>query len=115
VPFKAVTASRGKVVRAEPISALAEQGKVRMPATFVELEEELCGFTTPATPDRSRRTGPDAFVWAFAGAVPAIVKPRSDVNVPKRQAMPVAQGIHGWVEAQKASHEEDFIDSTASD
>lgn len=41
-PFKALTASRGKAVRAEPISALMETGKVRLAGFFRPLEEELC-------------------------------------------------------------------------
>jgi phage terminase large subunit-like protein len=45
-PFKKVTASRGKVARAEPFSALYEQGKVRHVGLFVELEDELEGFST---------------------------------------------------------------------
>jgi phage terminase large subunit-like protein len=36
-PFRAVTASRGKVVRAEPVSSLAEVGKIRMAGIFREL------------------------------------------------------------------------------
>jgi phage terminase large subunit-like protein len=42
VPFKAVHASQGKVIRAEPISALYEQGKVHHVGTFAELEDQLC-------------------------------------------------------------------------
>jgi phage terminase large subunit-like protein len=45
-PFRKVTATRGKHVRAEPFSALYEQGKVRHVGRFAELEEELTGFTT---------------------------------------------------------------------
>jgi phage terminase large subunit-like protein len=45
-PYKQVTASRGKAVRAEPISSLYEQGKVRHAGTFRELEEELVAFST---------------------------------------------------------------------
>lgn len=45
-PYKAVTASRGKAVRAEPMSALYEQGKVRHVGDFRELEDELVAFST---------------------------------------------------------------------
>ena len=44
-PFKAVTATRGKSVRAEPIAALYDTGKVRHVGFFRELEEELAGFS----------------------------------------------------------------------
>ena len=40
-PFKAVTASRGKVVRAEPVSSLMETGDVRIVGNMSELEDEL--------------------------------------------------------------------------
>jgi len=64
-PYKKVTASRGKVVRAEPIAALAEQGKIRHAGYFNDLEDELCSFSTrgylgPRSPNRA-----DAYVWAF--------------------------------------------------
>jgi phage terminase large subunit-like protein len=41
VSFKEVTASRGKIARAEPISALYEQSKVRHVGSFVDLEDQL--------------------------------------------------------------------------
>lgn len=42
VPFKQVRASRGKLVRAEPISALYEQGRVHHVGFFPELEDQMC-------------------------------------------------------------------------
>jgi phage terminase large subunit-like protein len=64
-PFKEVVASRGKVVRAEPISALYEQGKVSHVGTFPDLEDQMCNFTSAGyvgegSPDRA-----DALVWAL--------------------------------------------------
>lgn len=63
LPFKAVTASRGKVFRAEPVAALYEQGMVHHVGVFHALEEQMCGFTasSSASPDRV-----DALVWALA-------------------------------------------------
>ncbi|QQM29307.1 DNA-packaging protein [Martelella lutilitoris] len=63
--FKEVVASRGKVVRAEPISALYEQGKVHHVGVFADLEDQQCNFTTSGyigegSPDRA-----DAGVWAL--------------------------------------------------
>ncbi len=46
VSYRAVHASRGKVTRAEPISALYEQGKVHHVGTFQQLEDQLCAFTS---------------------------------------------------------------------
>lgn len=63
--FVEVTASRGKAVRAEPISALYEQGRVHHVGTFADLEDQLCNFTPSGyigdgSPDRA-----DALVWAL--------------------------------------------------
>jgi phage terminase large subunit-like protein len=40
-----VTASRGKVIRAEPIAALYEQGKVHHVRRVPRMEDQLCAFT----------------------------------------------------------------------
>ena len=42
LPVTAVTASRGKAVRAEPVAALYEQGRMHHVGTFNELEDQLC-------------------------------------------------------------------------
>lgn len=65
LPIKMVTASRGKALRAEPIAANYEQGKVHHVGTFSELEEQMTmtttnGFAGKASPDRL-----DALVWAL--------------------------------------------------
>lgn len=67
VAYRAVHASRGKIVRAEPVAALYEQGKVHHVGFFPQLEEELCTFT-PAKEDRQGKLSPgrlDALVWAI--------------------------------------------------
>lgn len=59
---KPVHASASKRVRAEPVAALYEQGRVVHCGAFPELEEELMGFGDPTfgrSPDRA-----DALVWA---------------------------------------------------
>lgn len=62
VSFKMVTASRGKVQRAEPIAALYEQGKVRHVKGLDDLEAQMTGWTPEdgTSPDRL-----DALVWAM--------------------------------------------------
>ncbi|WIA54326.1 phage terminase large subunit [Sphingobium sp. WTD-1] len=65
VPYKEANATRGKVVRAEPISALYEQGKVSHVGDFPDLEDQMCNFTASGfvgegSPDRA-----DAMVWAL--------------------------------------------------
>jgi phage terminase large subunit-like protein len=72
-PFKAVTASRGKVVRAEPFSALYEAGKVRHVGMFALLEEELAGFSTFGYTGARSPNRADALVWALAALFPGIV------------------------------------------
>jgi phage terminase large subunit-like protein len=52
VAYRAVTASSGKVARAEPVAALYEQGRVHHVGSFVELEDQMCAFTTAF--DRTR-------------------------------------------------------------
>jgi predicted phage terminase large subunit-like protein len=66
VSYREVTASRGKIARAEPVSALYEQGRIRHAASFVELEDQLAamtseGYVGDGSPDRA-----DALVWALS-------------------------------------------------
>ncbi len=75
VPFKMVTASRGKIQRAEPFSALYAEGKVRHVGVFAKLEDEMCAFTTggyvgPKSPNRA-----DAHVWGLAELFPSMTRP----------------------------------------
>lgn len=65
VPFKEVSASRGKSVRAEPISALAEQGRIHHVGTFADLEDQLCNMTTSGYVGDGSPNNADAYVWAF--------------------------------------------------
>lgn len=64
VPLEAVHATRGKMVRAEPVSQLYEQGRIHHVGVFPELEDQLCEYT----PDGSMGYSPDrmdALVWGF--------------------------------------------------
>lgn len=67
VPFVAVTATRGKVVRAEPIAALAEQGRDHHCGDFPALEDELCTWEPDAGLPSPNRL--DAKVWAYTDLV----------------------------------------------
>lgn len=62
IPFGFVTASRGKILRAEPIAALYEQNRIHHIGYLPELEEEMTTFTPldPWSPNRL-----DALVWAL--------------------------------------------------
>ena len=83
--YKAVNATRGKVVRAEPIAALYEQGKVRHVGDFFELEDELSAFSTVGYTGEKSPNRADAAVWALAELFQGIVsgprKPRPKVPV----------------------------------
>lgn len=66
LPVRLVTASRGKIARAEPIAALYEQEKVSHVGVFDALEDQLCamtpgGYVGEGSPDRA-----DALVWALS-------------------------------------------------
>ena len=72
--YRAVRASRGKIARAEPISALFEQQKVSLVGRFDDLEDQLCAMTTAGyvgsrSPDRA-----DAMIWGLASLFPAMTK-----------------------------------------
>jgi phage terminase large subunit-like protein len=77
IPYREVTASRGKVARAEPAAALYEQGKIRHAHRMPELEEQFLaitssGYVGDGSPDRA-----DAAVWAlhelFGAPEPGII------------------------------------------
>jgi phage terminase large subunit-like protein len=62
IAFRAVRASRGKAIRAEPVAALYEQGRVHHVGFFPKLEDQMCEYTplgNEKSPDRL-----DAMVWA---------------------------------------------------
>ena len=63
VAISQVRATRGKFVRAEPVAALYEQGKVAHVGDFFHLEDQLCSWVPgdPRSPDRL-----DALVWAMS-------------------------------------------------
>jgi phage terminase large subunit-like protein len=66
VPVSLVHATRGKLVRAEPVSALYEQGRVHHVGRFDELEDQMCIFAADydranGSPDRM-----DALVWGLS-------------------------------------------------
>jgi phage terminase large subunit-like protein len=64
VPVTTMRATRAKYLRAEPVSQLYEQGRVKHAGTFPALEDEMCdfgldGLSSGRSPDRL-----DALVWA---------------------------------------------------
>jgi len=73
VPYRSVHATRGKLVRAEPIAALYEQRRVHHMGMYPELEAQMCTYTgdTKISPDRL-----DALVWGLT----ELSKSKGDVN-----------------------------------
>ena len=64
VPYKSVVATRGKAVRAEPASAMSEQGRIHFMGIFPELEEELTTWL-PDDPSADSPNRLDAMVWGL--------------------------------------------------
>jgi phage terminase large subunit-like protein len=90
VPFKEVKASRGKAVRAEPISYLFEQGKAALAGRFPQLEDQMismtaAGYTGSKSPDRV-----DAAIWGMTELFPGIVRPKAEFKLPK----PIVERAH---------------------
>lgn len=61
VPVKTVVATRGKILRAEPVSALYQEGKVHHVGHFPELEHEMTSYTGDKSEKSPNRL--DALVW----------------------------------------------------
>ena len=74
-PYREVHASRGKVVRAEPFSALYENGKVCHVGFFPELEEELTAFSTVGYMGTGSPNRADALIWLLTELFPGLTKP----------------------------------------
>lgn len=62
ISYRKLTATRGKLVRAEPVAALYEQGRAHHVGMFAAMEDQMTNYTIDSTdsPDRM-----DAMVWAM--------------------------------------------------
>jgi phage terminase large subunit-like protein len=99
-PFRALTASRGKIVRAEPISSLFETGKCRLAGFFPEMEEEMHGFTTNGYMGERSPNRCDAMVWGMTELFPKLgieTKPKTPPPPPKTPAW--RNDSEGWMGA----------------
>jgi phage terminase large subunit-like protein len=95
-PYKAVSASRGKAVRAEPISALYEQGKVRHVGDFRELEDELVAFSTVGYTGERSPNRADSWIWVLTELFPGIVNERKEKPAPKLNPS-LSTGRNSWM------------------
>ena len=76
IPITLVKATRGKYVRAEPISALYEQGRVHHVGALVDLEDQMVSFTPEMAAERNPdelKDRVDALVWALSSLFDAMV------------------------------------------
>jgi phage terminase large subunit-like protein len=102
VAVEVVTASRGKLVRAEPVQQLYERGLIHHVGIFSQLESEMCRYDgTGDSPNRM-----DALVWAVtdlmlgAGVTPFEYQEASRSTLPGRQlwTTPQTPEQHFWGE-----------------
>jgi hypothetical protein len=93
-PFKKVTATRGKHVRAEPFSALYEQGKVRHVGMLTKLEDELCAFTTTGYAGSGSPNRADAAIWVLTELFPSLVAPAKTERTPRERTH---RGSGAWM------------------
>ena len=106
IPLKLVHASRGKVVRAEPISALYEQGRVHHVGRFDQLEDQMCLFSVDniRSPSMGSPDRVDALVWGMTEIFDKLTGRRRSVEKTERtqtKYTPVRPGLEhistGWM------------------
>ena len=93
-PYRQLTATRGKAIRAEPFSALYEQGKVRHAGYFHELEEELTQFSTTGYIGNKSPNRADAWIWVLSELFAGIVKER---RLPPLSNASISVGATSWM------------------
>jgi phage terminase large subunit-like protein len=76
VPVTTVVATRGKYARAEPVSALYGQGRVRHVGAYPELEDEMCDFSPAGLSNGRSPDRLDALVWALTHLMLGQAEPR---------------------------------------
>ncbi len=90
VPVVEVRATRGKHVRAEPVSSLYQQGRIHHVGAFVELETQMtlmtsAGYEGEGSPDRV-----DALVWAFTKMFNLMTRPKKEkkaLHIPRAKRL----------------------------
>ena len=96
VHYRKVTASRGKVQRAEPFSALYEHGKVRHVGRFNKMEDELTAFSTVGYLGDQSPNRADAWIWVLAELFSGLVKPKVRPKAARSSGTYIPGG-HGWM------------------
>lgn len=96
-PYQTVTATRGKAVRAEPFSALYEQGKIRHVGHFPELEDEMAAFSTSGYAGEHSPNRADAWIWVLTELFPGLVKPKSEPPKKRSGSGYIPGSAGGWM------------------
>jgi phage terminase large subunit-like protein len=76
ISYREVTASRGKIARAEPVSALYEQGRVSHLGDLTALEDQMCQMTSEGFLGEGSPDACDALVWALSDLMVTIYAPQ---------------------------------------
>jgi phage terminase large subunit-like protein len=86
--YTAVTASRGKTTRAEPVAALYEQDRIRHVGGHPQLEDQMMLFTPFGMEGETTGDRVDALVWGLTDLFPSIIAAR-----PQRKPRPANVGM----------------------
>jgi phage terminase large subunit-like protein len=108
LPIREVRATRGKKLRAEPIAAMYEQGRIHHVGFFEQLEEQMTSWTPddPKSPDRV-----DAMVWALTdlmvgssitGYLSLLATWCDTCNLPMPKTTPVCTSCGGKLESPES-------------
>jgi len=87
--YKQVHASRGKAVRAEPVVALYEQGRIHHIGEFPQLEDEMCEWIPGETRESPNRV--DALVWAITELM--LNEPELEEAITSYDSMQLVKGL----------------------
>ena len=118
VAFTAVRASRGKIVRAEPVAALYDQGRVHHIGTFPQLEDQMTNFTSDIdraaagySPDRvDAWSGRSANCWSSrCRARVYMSSTASRRNPPRQQATTSSNRAPAWLDGVVRGGEEERL------
>lgn len=97
VPVVEVTASRGKVTRAEPIAALYEQGRISHVGSLASLEDQMVLFTPLGIAGETTGDRVDALVWGLSQLFPSIIRKVDYAAMFADEAVPAGTGA--WMGA----------------
>lgn len=78
ISYKEIRASRSKMIRAEPVSALHELGKIKLVGEFPDLEDEMMNATTAGYTGIKSPNRLDAFVFAVTELFPGVVREKKE-------------------------------------